>query len=165
MSEITTPQVPNPTGKGGFGDHPENRSPGGWKKEENITNRMQFFGRMNEEEIRDWQKKNPNPTVFELIALNRVLGAMKKLDESTFVANRTEGMPKQVMEMGVDDTITKVKVKIEVTKDGTKPESDNGIPEELPAVPEADPIGDKSGGQGVEQNVVAGPTVPADTSQ
>ena len=27
---ITPPELRNPTGKGGFGDHPENRNPGGW---------------------------------------------------------------------------------------------------------------------------------------
>lgn len=148
MTEQTTPQVnkaPNPTGKGGFGDHPENRNPGGWKKEQNITSRMNFFGRMSEEEALAWCKDNPNPTIFETIALNRVLSARKKLDESVFVANRTEGMPKQMVGFD-DDDITKVKVKIEVTKDGTKPESDQSIREELPRVPEPNETDSKSGG-------------------
>lgn len=29
-------KVPNPTGKGGFGDNPQNRNPGGWSKSDTL---------------------------------------------------------------------------------------------------------------------------------
>ena len=39
--DMTTQQATdmnrNPEGKGGFGDNPQNRNPGGWKKEESIS--------------------------------------------------------------------------------------------------------------------------------
>lgn len=39
--EQTTKQVPNPTGKGGFGDHPEHRNNGAWKKERTPRGRLE----------------------------------------------------------------------------------------------------------------------------
>lgn len=41
----------NPTGKGGFGDNPQNRNPGGWKKED--TPRAKLEKIMNELTIED----------------------------------------------------------------------------------------------------------------
>ena len=49
----TTDQVtaPNPTGKGGFGDHPENRNPGGWKKEDTPRFKLEQMMKMSFEEL------------------------------------------------------------------------------------------------------------------
>jgi hypothetical protein len=50
----TTDQVrpaPNPTGKGGFGDHPENRNPGGWKKEETVRYQVEQVAQMDDDAL------------------------------------------------------------------------------------------------------------------
>lgn len=55
MSEITTDQVsrkaPNPTGKGGFGDNPENRNPGGWKKTDTLRYKIEKASFLSTEEL------------------------------------------------------------------------------------------------------------------
>ena len=50
----TTDQVrtpPNPTGKGGFGDNPENRNPGGWKKDATARYKLEQIIQMSDEEL------------------------------------------------------------------------------------------------------------------
>ena len=47
----TTDQVPNPTGKGGFGDHPENRNPGGWKKEDTPRFKLEKMMKLSHAEL------------------------------------------------------------------------------------------------------------------
>ena len=40
----------NPTGKGGFGDHPENRNPGGWRPEYTPSYQYRRFMNMDSDE-------------------------------------------------------------------------------------------------------------------
>ena len=148
----------NPEGKGGFQDHPELINPGGRPKH-NITYWMNQFLAMPWEEFEEYEEAHPERTMAEFIAWARVSKSRKKLDESTFVANRTEGMPKQVMAFD-DDNITKVKVKIEVNKDGTKPTGDQSIRPELSGVPKENKTDSESGGVKVEQNLVDSPIIP-----
>jgi hypothetical protein len=49
----TTDQVPNPTGKGGFGDHPENRNPGGWKKEDTPRFKLEKMMNMSYKQLQE----------------------------------------------------------------------------------------------------------------
>lgn len=45
--------VNNPTGKGGFGDHPENACHGRWRKEDSYTYNVNKFGRMTDIELQE----------------------------------------------------------------------------------------------------------------
>jgi hypothetical protein len=92
--------APNPTGKGGFGDHPENRSPGGWKPENTFSYQLNRFKNMTVSEFKKWQDANPEETrtMAEELAFKRILEARKYLKDFQEVANRTEGMPKQTTE-------------------------------------------------------------------
>ena len=116
--EITTnlddKKVPNPTGKGGFGDHPEHISPGGWSKENTFYWWFNNFKRMTIDEFKKFIADTPEDkmTMACAGAAARVKNMIKDVGEFNIVANRTEGMPKQSIEMGVDETIGDIEVKI-----------------------------------------------------
>ena len=90
----------NPTGKGGFGDNPQNRSPGGWRKETTIPYQMRFFLSMTKEEINQWQKDVPanKRTSAQQIALNSVLKSIGDLAYQKETTDRTSGRPQQYIE-------------------------------------------------------------------
>ena len=69
------------------------------------------------------------------------------------IVNRIDGMPKQNIGIGVDDTIEKIEVEI-VKFNDTKTKNNSRMGKELPSVSEPQSEGDtKSGGDGVEQIV------------
>jgi hypothetical protein len=95
---ITTEQVktvPNPTGKGGFGDHPENISPGGWDKNNSYSYWMHYFKSLTIDEFRGYKTAHPEMTMAALGAYARVAKSIDDRGDFQEVANRTEGMPKQ----------------------------------------------------------------------
>ena len=102
--EITTKLVqrkaPNPTGKGGFGEHPENRSNGAWDSSNSFSYWMNKFKAMSVEDFKNYETIKPEKerTMAEMLAYARILKARHDLPEFIVVANRTEGMPKQSIE-------------------------------------------------------------------
>lgn len=98
---LTTDQVKNknnnPNGNGGFGDNPQNRNPGGWKKTETFRYWFDVFKEMTVTELREWLDNNPEDTrsVASNLAYQRVTKALNDIKEFQEVANRSEGMPKQ----------------------------------------------------------------------
>lgn len=102
VNKITSGQViPNPTGKGGFGDHPENRSPGGlWNPDMTFSFQYKKFMNMEVEEFKKWKDNNPNRTMVQELAWNAVLSARNgNRNDRLEIANRTEGMPKQTTDV------------------------------------------------------------------
>lgn len=99
----TTQQVPtppNPTGKGGFGDHPENRSPGGWKPEVTMSYQYKRFMNMPQVEFDTWLAKSKDTmTVVEHLAYKRVLEAKRSLPDIREITDRTEGKAPQSIDM------------------------------------------------------------------
>lgn len=103
--KLTTEQVerhvPNPTGKGGFGDNPENINAGGRPKNaESFAYWYRQFKNMTVNELKRWQQNNPGDTrtVAADLAFVRIYNARNDLKEFQEVANRSEGMPKQTVE-------------------------------------------------------------------
>ena len=116
--EQTTKQVydkpRNPTGKGGFGDHPELINPGG--RPLNI-NRVSWwydvFGRMGVEDLKNWNNGSPQKvtlidgeevdknlkTGYAEIAYNTFIRARKSLRDIAEVTDRTEGRAPQSLEL------------------------------------------------------------------
>lgn len=90
----TTRVVKNPTGKGGFGEHPEHQSPGGFKKESKPTYWLNFFNDLPKKEFDNYLIEHKNLPMVAYGAYERIKNA-KDLNEFREVANRTEGMPKQ----------------------------------------------------------------------
>jgi hypothetical protein len=103
--ESTTQQVvkkvPNPTGKGGFKEHPELRNPGGWNPDYTFSYQYKRFLHMEADKFLAWDKDIPDSQkkVVEKIAWSAVFKARGDLRERQEVANRTEGMPKQAIDM------------------------------------------------------------------
>ena len=115
MIEPTTKQDMNlnPTGKGGFGDHPEHRSDGRWSKDNSFSYWLNYFKSLTIPQFDKYQDENKDTMTMSCLAAYARVGHMvKKLDEFNVVANRTKGMPKQGIEFGVDDTIGEIEVKI-----------------------------------------------------
>ena len=101
----------NPEGKGGFGDNPENRSSGHWDKEESISYWYNKLLRMTDEEYEKWQPANR----AQRIALKRIItaegGDELALKTTKEITDRTEGRPKQDIDMNVsgDDVVPLIK--------------------------------------------------------
>jgi hypothetical protein len=92
--------VPNPTGKGGFGDNPQNRNPGGWAKEKSIPYQYHRFLAMPIEEFESFKPI----TVVELLAYNRIQEARRSLNDIKEITDRTEGKAKQELTMNIEQT-------------------------------------------------------------
>lgn len=104
MSDATTKQVPNPSGKGGFGDNPQNRSDGGWKKEDSYSYQLRLMDRMTVKEFKEWITNHPEDerTMAQEKAYYAQLNARKDLHYLKEVTDRTEGKALQI----IDQTIS-----------------------------------------------------------
>ena len=98
---ITTQQVsPNPTGKGGFGDNPGNRNPGGWKPEFVFSYQYRRFMNMSVAELRKYvTTPDDKRTVVEDLACARVIAAKRSLPDVKEMTDRTEGKPAQAVDL------------------------------------------------------------------
>lgn len=101
MEKPTSNQVPNPTGKGGFGDNPQNRSNGRWSKENSFSYWLNYFKSLTVPEFRDYETNKPEEerTVAESLAYARISKARADLSEFKEVADRTEGKAMQSIDM------------------------------------------------------------------
>jgi len=91
-------KLPNPTGKGGFQERPQdiNRN-GTWNPKMTFSHQYKRFLNMPVEEFRLWQKntKDTEKTMVEELAYIAVFKARTEFKERQEVTNRTEGMPQQ----------------------------------------------------------------------
>jgi hypothetical protein len=100
--QVTPPQKRNPTGKGGFGDNPQNRSNGHWKAENTISYQYNRFMQMSIDELKEWVEKTPSNelTVAMELAYNAVKRARKGLQDLREITDRTEGKAPQFIGLG-----------------------------------------------------------------
>jgi len=99
----TTKQVPakkasnNPTGKGGFADHPENRSDGGWDKADSISYQYNSLMRFSPKQLATFKPE----TVAQEIALMRLQQARMRsgLGDAKEITDRTEGKAAQSIDL------------------------------------------------------------------
>ena len=123
---MTTNQVKdmnrNPTGKGGFGDNPQNRSDGRWSGEDSVPHQYNKLIRITVAGFKEWLKEHPENerTMAEELAYNAVLKARTDLKYLVEVTDRTSGKSVQTMKHE-GDLITGIKVEI---VNGTEPERD-----------------------------------------
>lgn len=123
--------VPNPTGKGGFQDHPELRSPGGWKKEMVFSYQYRRFMNMTTAELKEYSSRpDTKRTVVEDLAYSRVIAAKKSLPDVKEMTDRTEGKAPQNIDLTSSDGSMTPTVIIESSY-GNKPNfrPDNTAPE------------------------------------
>lgn len=94
--QVTPPELRNPTGRGGFGEHPENRSNGTWDSTQSISHQYKMLMRMTLAGLYIWAKDNEKTmTVAQRIAYNRLLAAQKSLADVREITDRTEGKAPQ----------------------------------------------------------------------
>lgn len=93
--------IPNPKGKGGFADNPQNRSNGRWSIEGSFSYWYNKFKDMTGEELREWKISNPESKrkVAANLALIRIEKSNTDLREFQEVADRSEGRPKQQVDL------------------------------------------------------------------
>lgn len=96
----TTKQVPNPEGRGGFGDNPQNRSNGRWKKEMVFSYQYKRFMNMTLKELDDYRTSPiDNRTVVEELAYQRVIAAKISLQDVKEITDRTEGKARESLDV------------------------------------------------------------------
>lgn len=95
----TTNQVPNPTGKGGFGDNPQNRNPGSWSKADTPRFKLEQMMKLSEPELKAVADDKTAP-YFE----RKLAGAINKADWKVIreMTDQVYGQPKQT----IDTTMT-----------------------------------------------------------
>ena len=95
--------IPNPTGKGGFAEHPENISDGSWNSKMTFSYQYKRFLNMTVAEYKRWglNTKDDEKTTIEAIAYSAVGKARNILRERQEVADRTEGKALQRVEANV----------------------------------------------------------------
>ena len=100
-------KIPNPTGKGGFRDHPENMSGGYWDSTQSISYNYNKMLRMTRAEFNKWIEKHPEKerTVAQEMAYNAVMKAMDDRGYLEEVTDRTEGKATQKTEFAGDVTL------------------------------------------------------------
>lgn len=91
----------NPTGKGGFGDNPQNRSDGGWKKEDSIGYQYRMLQRLTITELEKWIEDHPKNvrTVAQDLAYKALIKAQKELPYLKEVTDRSEGKAPQSVDV------------------------------------------------------------------
>jgi hypothetical protein len=85
----------------GFHTNPENRSDGGWKKENSIGYQYRRFLNMTTEELKAWDKTTPENerTVAMDIAYAQIIQSRKSLPHAKEVTDRTEGKAPQAVDI------------------------------------------------------------------
>ena len=94
--------VLNPSGKGGFGDNPENRSSGHWDKEQSISYWYNKLLRMTDEEYDKWQPANRAQRIAHQRIVQATGGDELALKNTKEITDRTEGRPKQDIDMNIE---------------------------------------------------------------
>ena len=119
--QVTPPELRNPNGKGGFGEHPENINYGGrMKNQERYGYWLDFFKNLTREEFKKYGTEHPEMSMAAFAAYSRIAKTIDELREFQEVANRTEGMPKQTVKQEFDDMVTEIKYTLKRGKDDTQ---------------------------------------------
>lgn len=122
--QVDGKHIPNPTGKGGFGDNPQNRNPGGWDKTQSISYQYNLIMRLSPDALEDFKPE----TVAQQIALARVKAAKDPkygLPDSKEITDRTEGKAPQSIDVTSGGEQIKTTLVEFIGLDGSDPGKDN----------------------------------------
>jgi hypothetical protein len=103
---VYTNMIRNPTGRGGFRDHPEHRKNGYWRAEDSISFQYKRFVMMSVDEFNTWLEDNPEGkrTTAQELAYMAVVKARRDLKYLVELTDRTEGRSQQNTNItGVDN--------------------------------------------------------------
>ena len=84
----------NPTGMGGFGDNPQNKANGRWKKEDSISYNYNHLLSLSLDELKEYKPV----TVAQKIAYEAIKEASSELLYLKEVTDRTEGKAPQAVD-------------------------------------------------------------------
>lgn len=110
----------NPTGKGGFGDHPENRNPGGWRKEDTPRYKLEKMMKLNHKELQAFALDEEQPLFDRKLAKFIADGDWKTIKE---MVAEVYGVPKQTIEQ----TVIEKPLPLEDLTNGIR--EDNSLPQ------------------------------------
>lgn len=96
MANTTNQVAPNPTGKGGFGDNPQNRNPGGWKKSDTARYKLEQMLKLSAEELKTVIKDSEAPLFERKLAEALIKSDWKVIREMT---HEVYGTPKQSVDV------------------------------------------------------------------
>lgn len=117
MSKKTSKQVkkaPNPTGKGGFGDNPQNRSSGAWKKADTPRFKLEQMMKLPEPELKKLAKDTNAPLFERKIAIALAKGDWKEIRE---MIHEVYGRPQESVDVtSSGEKVSSVSVNEIVTK-------------------------------------------------
>lgn len=107
--DITYKDFPyiNPTGKGGFGDNPQNINPGGRKKNsQRVAYWLQFFKDMTMAELKEYvlNRSIEQMYVAELLAYEQISNARSSFKTYKDIIDRTEGRAPQNIKIETEPT-------------------------------------------------------------
>jgi hypothetical protein len=106
-------KIPNPTGKGGFQERPQDIKKGGaWSPENTQSYCIRKFMNMTEKEFKEWGAKNPQDkrTVAQVLAYERVTQARLELADYKEIVERVEGKAPQTMRIETESDMEKTNV-------------------------------------------------------
>lgn len=100
-NQVTPPQKRNPTGKGGFGDNPQNRNTSGhWDSTMSISYQYKRFLKMTPIELEAFGKlPKEQRTVAMDIAYSQVIKSRNSLNHAKEITDRTEGKAPQSLDL------------------------------------------------------------------
>ena len=100
MAQKTTDQVPrkapNPTGKGGFADNPENRNPGGWAKKDSLRFKIEQASYLDNDELKAIIDNPQEATLLRKFAEATLEADWKMIREIT---EMLYGKPKEIVDV------------------------------------------------------------------
>ena len=107
--------VNNPSGKGGFGDNPQNRANGRWSKETSISYWYNHIIRLSVDEFNSFKPE----TVAQQLAYNSIVESQTELGYLKEVTDRTEGRAYQTTDItsgGEKIQSAPTTIQVEITK-------------------------------------------------
>lgn len=97
---VTPPQKRNPTGKGGFGDNPENRNPGGWRKEDTPRFKLEQMMKLSADDLRKVAEDKTSPLFEQKLAIAIKNGQWREIKE---MIQEVYGKPKESVDLNNPD--------------------------------------------------------------
>lgn len=91
----------NPTGKGGFGENPQNRNDGRWARESSVSYQYNYLIRLSISDFKLWATEHPETerTMAQQLAYEAIKRAEGDLPYLKEITDRTEGKPYQSIDL------------------------------------------------------------------
>ena len=99
-TEQVEKNVPNPTGKGGFGDNPQNRNPGGWVKSDTPRFKLEQMMKLGGVQLQEIIDDPASPMFEQKLAQAIINGEWREIKE---MIQEVYGKPKESVDVNNPD--------------------------------------------------------------